>query len=50
VCVVIVNVLCCWFRIFKERGGCVLLSVVERVQCSEYAGYIQYIDVRVVHK
>jgi hypothetical protein len=36
VCVLIMNVLCCWFRTFKESGGGVLLSGVEFVQCSEY--------------
>jgi hypothetical protein len=33
VCVVIMNILCCWFRFLKEMDGDVLLSGVEFVQC-----------------
>jgi hypothetical protein len=36
VCVVIMNILCCWFRFLKERGGSVLLSGVQFVYCFQY--------------
>jgi hypothetical protein len=40
---VTVNVLCRWFRIFKEKSGRVLLSGVQFIQCFEYG--VTYIDV-----
>jgi hypothetical protein len=38
-CVVTVNILCCWFCSFKERGGGMLVSGVEFV-CVSNMGFL----------